>query len=46
MLIDEGIGNGYSCMTSIDENTIGILYKGSQVNLVFQRMKMGELKGN
>lgn len=42
-LIDEGRGRGYSCMTSIDENTIGILYEGSQSDLVFQRLRVIEL---
>jgi len=43
LLIDEGRGRGYSCMTSIDENTIGILYEGSQADLVFQRIKLSDL---
>jgi sialidase-1 len=42
-LIDEGQGRGYSCMTSIDEDTIGILYESSQADLVFQRIKMADL---
>ena len=42
-LIDEGIGRGYSCLTSIDEETIGILYEGSQADLVFQKFKMADL---
>lgn len=42
-LIDEGNGRGYSCMTTIDENTIGILYEGSQADLVFQRVRLKEL---
>ncbi len=42
-LIDEGRGRGYSCMTGIDENTIGILYEGSQADLVFQRINLEEL---
>lgn len=36
--IDEGRGRGYSCMTSIHENMIGILYESSQADLVFQRI--------
>lgn len=40
MLIDEGRGFGYSCMTSIDESTIGILYEGSQAHMVFQRINL------
>ncbi len=42
-LIDEGEGFGYSCLTSINESTIGILYEGSQAQLVFQRFTMKEL---
>jgi sialidase-1 len=34
--LDEGRGSGYSCLTSIDEKTIGILYEGSQAHLTFQ----------
>ncbi|NQU51653.1 MAG: exo-alpha-sialidase [Bacteroidetes bacterium] len=34
--LDEGQGAGYSCLTSIDENTIGILYDGSQAHMTFQ----------
>jgi sialidase-1 len=45
-LIDEGRGRGYSCMTSIDENTIGILYEGSQADMVFQRIKLSDLLQN
>ena len=36
MLLDEGRGAGYSCMTSIDEHTIGIFYEGSQADIQFQ----------
>lgn len=43
-LIDAGKGRGYSCMTSIDEHTIGILYEGSQSDLIFQRVRLEELK--
>jgi sialidase-1 len=42
-LIDEGRGFGYSCMTTIDEYTIGILYEGSQAHMVFQRIKLSDL---
>ena len=34
--LDEGRGAGYSCLTSINENTIGILYEGSQAQMTFQ----------
>ena len=43
VLLDEGTGSGYSCLTAIDENTIGILYESSQANLVFQKVRMEEL---
>lgn len=42
-LIDEGQGRGYSCLTLIDEHTIGMLYESSQADLVFQRFRMEDL---
>ena len=45
-LIDEGQGYGYSCLTSIDDDTIGILYEGSQAHMVFQRIRISELLRN
>lgn len=42
-LIDEGRGRGYPSLTSIDENTIGLLYEGSQADLIFQKITMQEL---
>ncbi|PHN05152.1 sialidase [Flavilitoribacter nigricans DSM 23189 = NBRC 102662] len=44
LLLDEGQGNGYSCISSIDENTIGIIYEGSQADLIFQRVDLAELE--
>ena len=43
MLLDEGRGAGYSCMTSIDEHTIGIFYEGSQADIQFQAIPLKEL---
>ena len=43
MLLDAGKGRGYSCLTSIDEQTIGILYEGSQSDLVFQKIALSDL---
>ena len=43
MLLDELVGNGYSCLTKIDENHVGILYEGSQANLVFQIVSIEEI---
>lgn len=43
LLLDKGKGRGYSCLTSIDENTIGIVYEGSQADLTFQQISLDEL---
>jgi len=43
LLLDERIGRGYSSMTSINEHTIGILYEGSQADLVFQKISLSEI---
>jgi sialidase-1 len=43
LLLDELKSNGYSCLTSIDENTIGILYEGSQSMLTFEKIRLSEL---
>ncbi len=43
MELDEGRGAGYSCLTSIDENTIGILYEGSQAQMTFQSFSLEDL---
>ena len=42
LLLDEEKG-GYSCLTSVDEQTIGILYEGSQADMVFQKIALKEL---
>lgn len=43
ILLDEGKSRGYSCLTSVDNNTIGILYESSQADLVFQTIQLEEL---
>lgn len=43
ILLDEWKSRGYSCLTSIDAETIGILYESSQCDLVFQQIKLKEL---
>lgn len=43
LLLDEGVGAGYSCMTMIDRHTVGILYEGSTSKLVFQRVPLKEI---
>lgn len=47
LLIDSGGGRGYSCMTKIDDHHIGILYEGSQADLIFQKFAIKDiLQGN
>lgn len=43
VVFDEWKGRGYSCITSIDEETIGVLYESSQADLVFQAVKLKDL---
>ncbi len=43
LLLDEHNSAGYSCMTMIDENTVGILYEGSQAHMTFQRVPLSDL---
>lgn len=43
ILLDEYNGRGYSCITSVDESTIGILYESSQADMVFQQVKLKEI---
>lgn len=43
ILLDEGSGRGYSCLTSINKNTIGILYEGSQADMTFQTVDIGTI---
>jgi len=42
-LLDEGIGRGYSCMTKIDDQHIGILYESSRADLVYQVINIEEI---
>ena len=43
LLLDEETSAGYSCMSMIDERTIGILYEGSQAHMTFQRIPLKDL---
>ncbi len=43
MLLDEGKSRGYSCLSSIDEQTIGILYEGSRADMTFESIRLEEL---
>lgn len=38
LLLDEWQGRGYSCLTSVDRNYIGILYESSQADMVFEKV--------
>jgi sialidase-1 len=46
MELDEGHSRGYSCMTTIDNDHIGIIYEGSLAHLVFQKIAVAELLGS
>lgn len=43
VMLDEATSAGYSCLTMIDAETVGILYEGSGAHLVFQRIPLHEL---
>lgn len=42
VLLDEWKSRGYSCITSVDEQHIGILYESSQADMVFQKIALTE----
>lgn len=46
LLLDEENSAGYSCLSMIDEQTIGILYEGSQAHMTFQRIPLANLINN
>lgn len=43
ILLDEYSSFGYSCITSVDESTIGLFYESSQANMAFQQVELKEL---
>ena len=43
LLLDEGEGWGYSCLTMIDRETVGILYESSVANITFQAVRLEEI---
>ncbi|MEG2331867.1 MAG: sialidase family protein [Bacteroides sp.] len=45
ILLDEYGSFGYSCITSVDESTIGVFYESSQAQMAFQQVKLEELIG-
>lgn len=45
IMLDEAEGWGYSCLTMIDKETIGILYESSVAHMTFQVVKLTDLLG-
>jgi sialidase-1 len=45
VLLDEEKGWGYSCMTKIDEENLGILYESSQAHMTFQVVPLADIIG-
>lgn len=43
LLLDEDEGWGYSCMTMIDKETVGILYESSVSEITFQKIKLKDI---
>lgn len=43
LLLDEGDNWGYSCLTMIDKETIGILYESSVAHMTFQAVKLKDI---
>lgn len=43
LLLDAGWGWGYSCLTLIDKETVGILYESSVAHMTFQAIKLTDI---
>lgn len=43
LLLDEGNNWGYSCLTMIDKETVGILYESSVAHMTFQAVKLKDI---
>ena len=43
ILLDEGLGRGYPSISRVDDSHIGIVYEGSQSDLVFEKFSLQEL---
>lgn len=43
LLLDAGWGWGYSCLTMIDKETLGILYESSVAHMTFQAIKLKDI---
>ena len=46
VLLDEGHGWGYSCLTMIDSETVGILYESSVAHMTFQAVALKDILGH
>lgn len=46
IMLDEESGWGYTCLTQIDKETIGILYESSVAHMTFQKFKLTDLIRN
>ncbi len=43
LLLDQGGSWGYSCLSMIDSETVGILYESSTAHIVFQAIKLSDI---
>lgn len=43
LLLDEGENWGYSCLTMVDKETVGILYESSVAHMTFQCIKLKDI---
>ena len=43
VLLDEEDGWGYSCLSMIDRETVGIFYESSVAHMTFQAVKIKDL---
>ncbi len=43
LLLDEDHGWGYSCLSMIDKETVGIIYEGSTAHMTFQAVKLTDI---
>lgn len=46
LLLDEFSSWGYSCLSLIDKDTVGILYESSTSQILFQAVKISDIIGN
>lgn len=43
VMLDENEGWGYTCLTLVDKETVGILYESSVAHMTYQRVKLKDL---